>query len=113
MDRIVLKNYKSWEILVQKTFEINKNLKVLFDYLLKNNFPHTDFWANNSEYFHFPLAIALKDINTRQEALNYLFKNSGHGGFSNIIKTYEIIEEGDMCIELFKRFLKFCNLIVY
>ncbi len=109
---IVLKNYKSWEILIQKTFEINKNLKLLLDYLLKNNFPHTDFWTSNSKYFHLPLAIALKDINTRQETLNYLFKNSGHGGFQNVIKSYEVIEDKNMCLSLFDHYIKFCKLIV-
>ncbi len=109
---IVLKNYKSWEILIQKTFEINKNLKLLLDYILKNNFPHTDFWTSNSKYFHLPLAIALKDINTRRETLNYLFKNSGHGGFQNIIKSYEVIEDKNMCLSLFDRYIKFCKLIV-
>ena len=109
---IILKTYRSWEILIQKTFEINKNLKLLLDYLLKNNFPHTDFWTSNSKYFHLPLAIALKDINTRQEALNYLFKNSGHGGFQNIIKSYEVIEDKNMCLSLFDRYIKFCRLIV-
>ena len=109
---IVLKNYKSWEILIQKTFETNKNLKLLLDYLLKNNFPHTDFWTSNSKYFHLPLAIALKNIYTRQETLNYLFKNSGHGGFQNIIKSYEVIEDKNMCLSLFDRYIKFCKLIV-
>lgn len=109
---IILKTYRSWEILIQKTFEINKNLKLLLDYLLKNNFPHTDFWTSNSKYFHLPLAIALKDINTRQETLNYLFKNSGHGGFQNIITSYEVIEDKNMCLSLFDRYIKFCKLIV-
>lgn len=79
---------------------------------MKNNFLHTDFWTSNSKYFHLPLAIALKDINTRQETLNYLFRNSGHGGFQNIIKSYEVIEDKNMCLELFNRYLKFCRLIV-
>lgn len=109
---IILKTYSSWGILIQKTFEINKNLKLLLDYLLENNFPNTDFWTSNSKYFHLPLAIALKDINTRQETLNYLYKNSGHGGFQNIIKSYEVIEDKNMCISLFDRYIKFCKLIV-
>ncbi len=109
---IILSSYESWEVLIQKTLEINQNLKLLFDYLMKNNFPHTDFWTSNSKYFHLPIAIALKDINTRQEVLNYLFKNSGHEGFKNIMKSYEVINDKNMCLSLFSRYLKFCRLIV-
>ena len=79
---------------------------------MENNFPHTDFWTSNSKYFHLGLAVALKNINTRQETLNYLFKNSGHGGFINIIKSYEVLGDKNMCLLLFNRYLKFCELIV-
>ncbi|RUA06356.1 MAG: hypothetical protein DSY43_02355, partial [Gammaproteobacteria bacterium] len=110
---IILSSYKSWKVLIQKTLEINKNLKLLFDYLIKNNFPHAGhYWSSNSKYFHLPLAIALKNINTRQEALNYLFENSGHEGFKNIMKSYEVINDKNICLSLFDRYLKFCRFIV-
>ena len=109
---IVLSKYESWKILVEKTFEINENIKILTNYLMKNNFPHSDFWTHNSKYFHFALAVALKNINTRQEILKYLFKNSGHGGFTNIMRAYEILGDKNMCLLLFNRFLRFCGLIV-
>ncbi len=109
---IILSSCESWRVLIEKTLGINKNLELLFDYLVKNNFPHTDFWTSNSKYFHLPIAIALKDINTRQETLDYLFKNSGHEGFKNIMKSYEVINDKNMCLSLFNRYLKFCRLIV-
>jgi len=109
---IVLTKYESWRVLVEKTFEINKNIQLFTKYLMENNFPHTDFWTSNSKYFHLGLAVALKNINTRQETLNYLFKNSGHGGFINIMKSYEVLGDKNMCLLLFNRYLKFCELIV-
>lgn len=109
---IILTKYESWKILVEKTFEINNNTQLFTKYLMENNFPHTDFWTNNSEYFHLGLAIALKNIDTRQETLNYLFKNSGHGGFVNIMKAYEVLGDKNMCLLLFNRYLKFCKLLV-
>ena len=109
---IILSSDESWRVLIKKTLEINKNLNLLFDYLMENHFPHTDFWTINSKHFHFPLAIALENINTRQEALDYLFKNSGHEGFKNIMKSYEVINDKNMCLSLFNRYLKFCRLIV-
>ena len=110
--KIIIENYKSWEVLVQKTFEVNKNINLFLDYLEKSNFPHTDFWSYNSKYLHLPLAIALKNINTRQEVFTYLFKNSGHGGFKNIMKSYEILDDKNICLKLFNRYLNFCKLLV-
>jgi hypothetical protein len=38
---------------------------------------------------------------------DYLFKNSGHEGFKNIMKSYEVINDKNMCLSLFNRYLKF------
>ena len=109
---IVLTKYKSWSILVDKTFEINGNVGMFTKYLSDNHFPHIVEWTSNSKYFHLGLAVALKNINTRQEALKYLSDNSGYGGFVSIIKAYEVLEDKNMCLLLFDRYLKFCELIV-
>lgn len=111
-NRIVLSGYESWEVLINKTLEINNNLELLFDYLLKNHFPATDYWTSNSKYFHLPIAIALKNINTQQETLDYLFENSGYEGFRNVMKSYKVMDDKNMCLTLFNRYLKFCRLIV-
>ncbi len=110
---IVLKNKKSWEILIQKTFEINNSIEHFINFLMKNNFPHTDWFSNNSRYLHIALAEALKNSNTRQETLKYLYTNSGHGGFVNIMKSYELLDDKQMCVSLFLQYLRFCKLIVY
>lgn len=109
---IELRKYRSWEVLVKKTYEINGNVSKTLDYLLKNYYPHSDFWTRNSKHFHMLLAILLKDINTKQETLEYLFENSGHGGFANIMQAYELLGDKEMCLKLFDRYLKFCKLIV-
>ncbi|WP_347902135.1 NACHT domain-containing protein [Bacillus thuringiensis] len=111
-NRIVLKEYKSWESLVKKTYEINGDIQVFLGYLKKNHYPDTDHWTLNSDFFHMGLAAALKNLDTRQETLNYLYEHSGHGGFVNIMKAYEIIGDKDKCVSLFNRYIKFCELIV-
>lgn len=109
---IVLKSSESWKILIQKTFEIDKNIKIFLDYLQKNNFPHMNYWTANSKYYHLALAEWIKNLDTKKEVLEYLYKNSGHGGFVNIMKSYEAIWDKDMCLKLFERYLHFCKLIV-
>ena len=110
---IVLANPESWRLLVKKTYSINKNVTQFIELLKKNNFPHTDWFTSNSKYFHFGLGYALEDINTREEIMDYLFdKTTGHGGFVNIMKSYEVIENQEMCLKLFRRYLRFCDFLV-
>lgn len=109
---IILQKKESWRILVNKTFEVMGDIQLFKKYMEDNYFPHFVFWTSNSEYLHFGLAAALKNINTRQEILTYLYKNTGHDGFVNIMKAFEVNGDRKMCLSLFKRFLRFCALIV-
>jgi hypothetical protein len=109
---IILTKYNSWEILIEKTLEINKNIHLFIVYLEENNYPRINFWSRNSEFLHFGLASALKNMSTRQETFNYLYDHSGHGGFTNIIKAFEVLGDKNTCLSMFNRYLNFCELLV-
>jgi hypothetical protein len=109
---IVLLSPDSWKTLVVKTYEICGDISLFIDLLKNNNFPSTDFFTPNSKYFHLGLAVALNNINTRKEILEYLSQNTGRGGFINIMRAYEINRDKKTCLELFERFLKMCHLLV-
>lgn len=109
---IVLSRPDSWKTLVEKTYSINGNIFLFIDLLKENHFPHIGFWTLNSKYFHFGLAVALTNLNTRKEILEYLSENTGHGGFINIMKAYEQNRDIKTSLELFERFLKMCHLLV-
>ncbi len=110
---IVLIKPESWKLLVEKTYAVNKNIKPFVELLRKNSFPHTDWLTSNSKYFQFGLAAALENINTKEEMMGYLFdKTTGHGGFTNVMKSYEVIGNRDMCLKLFRRYLRFCDFLV-
>lgn len=112
-DQVKLVNPKSWNLLVEKTYKIYKNINPFIELLRENSFPHTDWFRTNSQYFYFGLASALNNVNTREEAINYLFdKTTGHGGFINVMKSYEFIGERDICIKLFRRFIRICDFLV-
>ena len=112
-DQVKLVNPKSWNLLVEKTYQIYKNINPFIELLRENSFPHTDWFRTNSQYFHFGLASALNNVNTREEVMNYLFdKTTGHGGFINVMKSYEVIGERDICIKLFRRFIRICDFLV-
>lgn len=111
-NNIALSDYDSWKTLIEKTFKIEGNLTMFLNYLEKNHFPNTDFWSNNSKYLYLAVAVTLENINMRNEMLHYLFKNSGYGGFTNIMKSYEKLNDKDMCLKLFNAYLKFCGLLV-
>jgi len=110
---IVLTDQESWKLLVEQTYSVNKNIKLFLDLLKSNNFPHANFYTSNSKYLHLGLGAALENINTKEEMIKYLFdKTTGHGGFVNVMKSYEVIGDREMCIKLFKRYLRFCDFLV-
>lgn len=110
---IVLTSPESWVLLVNKTYSVCKNIKLFIGLLKKNSFPHTDWFTSNSKYFHLGLAAALENINTKEEMMNYLFdKTTGNGGFVNVMKSYEVIGNREICLKLFRRYLRFCDFLV-
>lgn len=113
-DQAKLEKQASWKIVVNKTYEIFGDISPFVSLLRENSYPHKDWFRTNSQYFHLGVAVALDDINMKSEMLAYLFdKTTGHGGFVNLMKSYEIIGNRDMCIFLFKRFLRICKFLVY
>ncbi|CDQ21223.1 hypothetical protein [Halobacillus karajensis] len=110
---IILKEYDSWKVLIDKTYEVYENISLFTDYLESCYYPDSDFMTANSSYLYKALAAALDNINTRQEILSYLYENSGHGGFINIMKAFELLEDKNTCLSIYKRAIKFCELIVY
>jgi len=112
-NNIILTKPKSWELLIEKTYLINKNIKVFTELLKKNNFPRLTWYSSNSDYFHFGLGYAIKNTNTKEEIMNYLFDgNTGYDAFFNIMKSYEYIGDKEMCVKLFEHYLKFCDFLV-
>ena len=57
------------------------------------------------------MAVALSDINIKPEIIRHLYKNTGHGGFNNMAKAYELIGDKDMCKALFERYIKLCHFL--
>jgi len=109
---IILKTKNAWTILINKTLELNQNISLLFDYFDKYYFMRAGLYSGQAKYFHIAVSIALQNVKTKQETLDYLYRTSGHSGFLDTIKIYEAMEDKEMCLELFNRFVKFCKLIV-
>jgi hypothetical protein len=112
-DHIVLTDFEQWELLIEKTYSVNKNIKLFTELLRNNSFPSIDFLTTHSKYLHFGVGAALKNINTKKEIMNHLFNcPKGMCGFIKIMKSYECIDEREMCLKLFKQYLRFCDFLV-
>ncbi len=112
LQTFTLSEPEHWKLLIKKTFEVCNNIQAFTDCMNANYFPHSNYFSTNAKYFHFGLAATLENIDTRQEAIKYLSKNTGHGAFLNVIKAYEINKDKKMCLLLFERYLKFCDFLV-
>lgn len=113
---IELKNLDSWKALINKTIEINNDkeekLSYLTDILLENNYPYMTNWSRQSKFLHLGIAAALDNVDSRQEIFKFLFDYSGYAGFVNVMKAFSAINDKNICDNLFKRYLKFCDLLV-
>lgn len=110
---VTLSKLSSWKLLLEKTYSVNKSIELFIKLLKEKHYPSTDFMTANSKYFHLALAVALKDVNMKEETLKYLYDHTGYGGFVNLMRSYEINSEKDMCRLLFTHFKKMCKFLVY
>jgi hypothetical protein len=109
---IVLKKKESWDLLLLKTYEACAGIGPLIEFLKINSYPHTDFFTSNSKYLHFAVGAALRDPDTKDEMLKYLYSNTGYQGFLNVMRAYEVNGDQRMCQSLFKEYFSFCEFLV-
>ncbi len=108
---IVISNRDSWELLLNRTFKYLGNIAPFTETLTRYTFPHTDWFTSNSPYFYLGVSVALGDLRMKKEMELHLYKNTGHGGFVNMMKAYELINDKDMCKKLFQRYLQLCHFL--
>ena len=108
---LLLTQKETWQILLQQTYKVMGNISPFINLLQKSSYPHTDWYYENSNYFHLGLAVALSDMNMKSETIKYLYRNTGHEGFLHIMKAYEVIGNKKMCSKLFQRYLQLCHLL--
>jgi hypothetical protein len=111
-NRITLTKQESWTLLIEKTLTIFGDIQLFIKLLKDNSYPHTNWYSSNSKYFHMGLAVAISNIECKSEIFEYLATETGHGGFFNLIETYSVLNEKEICIQLFERYLKFCELLI-
>lgn len=108
---ISLKDIESWQVLIDKTYELYGDISLFIEYLESISYPHSDYYSSAGRYAHLGLSYALENPNYKQEMLDYLYYNGGHGGFGNLIKTYAQMNDREMTINLFNRYVALCKLL--
>ncbi|MBA6251003.1 NACHT domain-containing NTPase [Colwellia sp. MB3u-55] len=110
--KVTLTKLESWTLLIEKTLTIFGDIGLFTKLLKDNSYPHTNWYSNNSKYFHMGLSVAISNIESKNEIFEYLATETGHGGFYNLIETYSVLNDKEMCIQLFKRYVKFCEFLI-
>ncbi|SKA92244.1 hypothetical protein SAMN05428976_11918 [Clostridium sp. USBA 49] len=109
---VLIEKPETWRNLIDKTYSITSSLELFFDYLKNIYYLHFHY-SSNSDYVHYAVAYAFSRTEMRQDMLDFIYKNSGHGGFYALIKVYEINGNKEQCIKLFNRFIRFCDFLVF
>jgi len=107
-----VEHFGNWQEIISRTFELNQNISIFLELMKRDYYPGFNYFTNNAKHYHLGVASALASINTRQETLDFLFKNSGHDGFLNILKSYEILRDQKTARLLFKHYVRFCDFLV-
>ena len=108
--RAILRNPSSWTVLVNQTLTIFGDLQFLFNHFRRNYFPAGGF-TDNSDYYHFGLAAALR-LGETNETLTFLFTKTGHKGFLNVLKAFAENDDREMALLIFQRFLRLAEFLV-
>ena len=115
-NNIVLKSRNTWDILIERTFQIFGNLQQFTELLRNNNFPGMFYYSHNIAHsLYYGVAAALRRNDTKAEIESYLIENNGYYPyftFLNVMKSYAAVPDRKMCINLFKRYLRFCEFLV-
>ncbi len=115
-NNIVLKNRNTWNILIEKTFQIFGDIQYFTELLRNNNFPGMFYYSQYLGYFlYYGVVAALRSNDTKAEIESYLIESNGYYPyftFFNIMKSYAAVPDREMCINLFKRYLRFCEFLV-
>jgi hypothetical protein len=110
--RIVVKEKESWDAIVRGTYRVTNGLGPLLSYLKTMHYPHSDWYGENSSCLHYAIAAGLRDPDTRDEMVGYLYVNSGYEGFANTMRALEVNGDKRLCAQLFVEFIAFCDFLV-
>lgn len=108
-----LTEYKSWEILINKTYEIFNSIQPFIQLLKDCNYPNPISLGRNTEHLHIGVAVCFNSTITHDVIYEYFLNNSGYYGFYYLIKVFVYLENEEMCKKLFERYYRICELLVY
>lgn len=105
---------EQYEYLIEKCIDLFGNINIFINHLRINRYPDTIYFKKNSEYLYLGIAAALDNTNAKQQMVNYLLhEGGGHDSYYELIKVYDVLEDKDMCIDLFESLLSDIILLVY
>ena len=108
-----LDDKEPWFSLYQKTTKIDGSNERVIAFLNKLYFPSSDYYTGISKYLHYLLAALLNDKrNLYKLRREFLFTKGGEMTFKNIIASYGVLEDKQMCINLFKIYYGFCRFLL-
>lgn len=109
----ILSKQDDWQRLIDKTFDMDNNIKRMTTLFKEMRYPHGVYFAGSSgKYYYYAIAYTLQKTETSTEMFEYLSKNSGHEGLLELMKAYEVNQDFKQCMKIFERFLGLCHLLV-
>lgn len=101
------------ECLIEKSIELTGGIDRILELFSETHYPSMAFGRINSTYYWMTVVAAIKNHKSKNHMLDYLLKcNSGHDGFSELIKILSNLNEKDTCLKAFDSFMNCIELLL-
>lgn len=101
------------ECLIEKSIELTGGIDRILELFSETHYPTMSFTTTNSSNYWMVTVAALKNYKSKNSMLDYLLKcNSGHDGFSELIKILSYLNEKDTCLKAFDSFMNCIELLL-
>lgn len=101
------------ECLIEKSIELTGGIDRILELFSETHYPSMAFGRINSTYYWMTVVAAIKNHKSKNHMLDYLMKcNSGHDGFSELIKILSNLNQKDTCLKAFDSFINCIELLL-
>jgi hypothetical protein len=110
---LYIDSIKASECLIEKSVELTSGIDKILSLFSETHYPSMNFGTANSSNYWMITVAALKNYKSKNSMLDYLLKcNSGHDGFSELIKILSNLNEKDTCLKAFDSFMNCIDLLL-
>jgi hypothetical protein len=102
----------TWRTLISVEKAVNNQLPQLFETLKRSRFPE-EHHSNLSKYFHIITSILFDNVDTKDQADNFILEQGGRNGLMNMIATFSLLGKDELARNYIRQLFALSKALVY